>query len=107
MATLSSKEPEYVECGRCQGTGEVTIRLGQPGTEPHTPYSQVKWQKPHTYSCMVCLGAGRRRVRKPYTADGAFYVSSSKADNMSFEEIFDAMGLEQREGTSDEQVSNQ
>ena len=84
---------EYEVCGRCNGEGTYTVGLGPPGTDTHTPAGQVPFTRFGPYTCGACLGTG---FRKPYRErpDQLFFaVHSSKADQMSFDQIFDAMKL--------------
>ena len=93
--------PEYERCGRCSGEGSLAIRLGKPNPErdTHSVY-EGPWCLYPTHDCPACLGSGWRRVRIERTfRDGGFYVHSTMADQMSFNEIFDKMNLQQKEPT--------
>ena len=46
-------------CTRCYGKGQVLVRYGVPGQDPHTPYSEIVWQdEGYWRECRVCIGTG-------------------------------------------------
>ncbi len=85
----------YDPCRRCDGRGTLSIRLGKPdpARDLHMRYDGV-WCVYPTVDCGVCLGSGfvKPRVERTY-ADGMFAVHSTKAEQLSFDDIFDKMGL--------------
>jgi len=89
-------EKQYEPCGRCRGEGSYTTTLGAPGTEPHTPWGEVEGKTTFgPFTCGVCLGTGYRkpkgdRVPQQYSL---FAIHTTKAEQMSFDEIFEAMKL--------------
>ena len=92
---------KYETCGRCNGRGSYTVGLGPPGTEPHTPAADVDFTRHGPFTCGVCLGTGFRKPPRDRPNQLFFAVHSSKADQMSFDEIFDAMKLPtKKEGTT-------
>ena len=93
MPAISSKQ--YDPCERCNGEGSYTTALGAPGTEPHTSWGSVEGKTVFgPYTCGVCLGTGFRKPRRdPQPQQGKLFVHSSRASQMSFDDIFDAMKL--------------
>ena len=63
-------------CNRCEGTGTVDYQYGQPGTDRHTPASEIVWREAVTKTCPVCHGEGTRYVR-PITRTGYVYLLPS------------------------------
>jgi hypothetical protein len=84
LTTMAITSRRLEVCGRCSGKGEVTIRLGPPGTEPHTPAGSIAFVDVGTYSCGACLGTGKRMVTVPVTPDhqldfGAIWDAQTEA----------------------------
>ena len=77
--TPTAKAPStYTEpCGRCNGQGEYTTRLGAPGQDPREigGYINVKWGEPSTHPCGACDGSGERR-KKP-TIKGRWIITEN------------------------------
>ena len=84
---------KYERCGRCRGKGSYTVGLGPPGTDTHTPAGQINFTDFGPFPCGACLGTGFRKPRKEYPEPPTFAVHSTKADQMSFDSIFDVMKL--------------
>ncbi len=54
-------------CGRCNGVGTLTIRLGKPGQDRRvTPPSEIEWNDPVTVRCYVCLGMKVEQPKKKW-----------------------------------------
>lgn len=84
----------YEPCGRCEGRGTYTTTLGAPGQDTHLPWGEVEGKTTFgPFTCGACLGTGWRKPPKEYPEPPTFAVHSSKAEQMSFDDIFDAMKL--------------
>ena len=79
----SPTSSQYRVCNRCNGKGEVTVRLGPPGTDTHTPAGQIQFTDMGTYTCDVCLGTGWLKPRHDDPPP------MSEADQLTFGEIWD------------------
>jgi len=89
-------EKKYEPCGRCGGQGSYTTTLGAPGQDHRETGGWASVTGKTTYgpfTCGVCLGTGWRKPPRDLPNQLFFAVHSTKADQMSFNEIFDAMKL--------------
>jgi len=80
----------YEKCGRCEGKGRLSIRLGRPDPDRdnHATYTGVWCIYPET-GCDVCLGTGWRKIRQ-YPPERT--VAIVGGEEMSMDDIIKMVG---------------
>jgi hypothetical protein len=76
--TVTSNKGSTVTCDRCNGNGQIRLRLGNPGQDPREiRYRDILWGPVTIVLCAVCNGTGNRR-KKP-TIKGRWLVTENGA----------------------------